>query len=314
MLGHEHSGRLRPHTHTTYAALTFMLLLVGVLLVGLSWAAEAAPPAVNPQSGSIGLSGTVPGKPPSSAATILTPSDGTHTSTIPLTVSGTCPAGDFVDIEKNNVFAGAAECGDNGTFSVQVDLFSGINTLVARVADALGQFGPDSAGVTAYYDAPTPANGASTVQQLFLTTATTILGGNPGQGFARSVTINGGVGPYAVSWDFGDGATSLASASTTGIVSSNHSYTRPGIYNVIVRVTDSTGSTAYLQVLSVVNGPVAAYGASGASGVGAITGGLVGAWPLYSIAVLMVGVFWLGELREGRKLRKLRELQERSLV
>src|ERR1700683_3507410 len=299
MLGHEHFGRLRPHRHTSYAALAFLVLVIGTLLVGFSLSALAAPPAVNPQLGSVGLSGTVPGKAPGTAATILTPANGSSTKTIPIVVSGAGPAGDFVDIEKNNVFAGAAACADNGSFSVSVDLFAGQNTLVARVSDALGQFGPDSVPVNVFYAAPAAANGGSEAQQLFLTTSTIILGGDPGQPFARSVTITGGVGPYAVSWDFGDNTTSLASVAGAGVVSSNHSYSRPGEYNVIVRVTDSTGANAYLQILAVVNGPVAAYGTAGAGGAGAITGTLVGAWPLYGVAVLMIVVFWLGGRREG---------------
>src|SRR5580700_2236124 len=118
MLIHKkHTLKLRPHQHTSYASLFFMLLVAGFLLVGVSWSAMAAPPAVNPQSGSIGLTGTVPGPPPSVAAVILSPSNGTTTNTIPITVSGTCPSGTFVSVQDNNAFAGAVTCQDDGTFS-----------------------------------------------------------------------------------------------------------------------------------------------------------------------------------------------------
>jgi hypothetical protein len=309
MLQREHTGKIRPHRHTSYAGLVFALVLVGVLLLGVSWAAQAAVPAVNPQQGSVGLSGTVPGPPPTTAATILSPHSGSHTSSIPITISGTCPAGTFVEIDKNNVFAGAVQCQDDGTFSLLVDLFDGANTLVARVADALGQFGPDSAPVTVFYDAPSLALPSGSVgKQLFLQTSTTVVGGNPNQQLSRTVTIVGGVGPYAVSWDFGDDATSLVSAASEGEVRVSHAYERPGVYRVIVRATDSAGNSAFLQFVTVVNGPVAAYGANGNKGLGALPGQLLAAWPLYAVALIMVGFFWLGEWREVRKLRKRGEL------
>ncbi|HVQ43369.1 MAG TPA: PKD domain-containing protein [Candidatus Saccharimonadia bacterium] len=310
MLGNEHFGRVRPHRHTSYAGLLFGLLVSGLLLVGASLTVSAAAPAVNPQSGSVGLIGTVRGPAPSVSATILSPSDGSHTSSIPVTVSGACPAGTFVTIEKNEVFAGATVCRDDGTFSLLVDLFAGANRLVARVSDALGQFGPDSPAVTVFYDAPSLDRTAGTVgKQLFLETSQTVLGGNPGEQIARTITIVGGVGPYAVSWDFGDYATSLSSQTGEGAVTARHTYAQPGTYQVIVRVTDSLGNTAYLQVVTVVNGPVEAYGAS--HGLGALPGALVTAWPLYGLAVVMVIFFWLGERRELRKLRRRHLLLER---
>lgn len=303
MLKNQHFGKPMPHRHTSYAALLFVVLLAAVVLVAMSWEAQAAPPAVNPQSGSVGLTGRVNGPPPSTAAVILQPQNGSHTSSIPITVSGTCPSGTFVDIEKNNVFAGATTCRDDGTFTIQVDLFSGSNTLVARVADSLGQFGPDSAPVTVFYDAPSVALPAGSAgQQLFLTTSDTVLGGDPGQAIERTVNIVGGVSPYAVSWDWGDDATTLMSQASVGALHASHSYARAGMYQVILRVTDSAGNNAFLQVVTVVNGPVAAFGSSNSSG--ALSGDLLAAWPLLLLALLMVVVFWLGERREARKLRR----------
>jgi len=307
MLAHKHTGKLRPHRHTSYAGLVFVLVIAGVLLMGVSLAAEAAPPAVNPQSGSIGLSGTVRGPAPSTAATILTPANGSSTSSIPITVSGTCPAGTFVSIKKNEVFAGAVSCQDDSTYNLLVDLFDGANSLVASVTDALGQNGPDSAAMSVFYNAPSlTLPGGTQGKQLFLQTDTTVLGGDPGQSLQRTVTIVGGVGPYAVSWDWGDDATSLSSHAADGAVTASHAYDRPGTYRVIVRVTDSQGNSAYLQFVTVVNGPVTALGTS--RGLGTLPGELMAAWPLFGLAVLMVAFFWLGERRELGKLRRKRLL------
>jgi PKD domain/Glucodextranase, domain B len=305
MLQNQHFGKLRPHRHTSYAGLFFVLLLAAVLLVGMSVAANAAPPAVNPQTGSVGLSGTVRGPAPTTAATILSPSNGSSTTSIPITVSGACPAGTFVNIEKNNVFAGVITCADDGTFSLLVDLFDGANSLVARVTDSLGQNGPDSPPVSVYYNAPSLAlPGGTQGKQLFLETSTTVVAGEPGQQIPRSFTIVGGVGPYAVDWDWGDDATSLSSQASAGDVSGSHAYTRSGTYRVIVRVTDSAGNSAYLQFVTVVNGPVAAFGTSSSNGLRELPETLVAAWPLFLLAAFMVAFFWMGERLEVRKLRR----------
>lgn len=306
---HEHTLKLRPHSHTSYAGLIFVLLLAAVLLLGYGWSVQAAVPAVNPQSGSVGLTGTVRGPAPGTSATILSPASGSRTSAIPITVSGSCPVGTFVSIMKNGVFGGITNCEDDGTFSLLVDLFDGSNSLVARVSDALGQFGPDSRVVTVIYDAPSLGATGAVGKQLFLEVATTVTGTDPGQTVTRSATIVGGVGPYAVSWDWGDGQTSLVSQSTDGITSASHAYTRAGTYRVILRVTDGQGNAAFIQVITVVNGPAESYGATKGNGSGALGGILLTAWPLLILALLMVIFFWLGERREARKLRHRQVLE-----
>lgn len=305
LAGHEHSGKIRPHRHTSYAGLSFMLVLVGVLLLGSSWAAQAAIPAVNPQGGSVGLSGTVRGPAPTTGAVIVAPRSGSSTSTIPVTVVGTCPVGTFVSITKNGVFGGVTPCQDDGTFSLLVDLFDGANALLARVADALGQFGPDSAAVTLYYNAPSQGLASGSIgKQLFLMTNTTVLATDPGQAVSRYATIVGGVGPYAVSWDWGDGETSLLSQALDGSVAGKHTYARAGTYRVILRVTDAQGNSAFMQVVTVVNGAIEPIGATKGNGRGALPGVLLTAWPLYGLALLMVLFFWLGERRQLHKLRR----------
>jgi hypothetical protein len=210
-----------------------------------------------------------------------------------------------VNITKNNVFAGVTSCQDDGTFNLLVDLFDGANFLLARVMDALGQYGPDSAGVNVFYDAPVlKLPGGDTGKQLFLEVATTVLAVDPGQTSSRSAIIVGGVGPYAVSWDFGDGETQLTSQSTDGVVTGRHVYARPGTYRVILRVTDAQGNAAFIQVITVVNGPSEKIGATNGNGLGAVPGLLLTAWPLYGLALIMVALFWLGERRGMHNLRK----------
>jgi hypothetical protein len=281
----------------------WLAAIVGLFVFG--GVALAAPPAVNPQSGSVGLSGTVTGPPPSTAATILTPASGTATSTIPITVSGSCSANDFVSVTDNNAFIGAAQCSSNGSYSLLVNLFAGSNALVAQISDALGQYGPNSATINILYNAPTLSlPGGQAGKQLFLQADTAVVAGDPGVQITRAATIVGGVAPYAVSWDWGDGSTTLLSDGENGPISASHAYTRPGTYNVIVKVSDNNGNSAYLQMVTVVNGKAQAVGATGGQGLGAAAGNLVSAWPLFGVGFIVVAAFWLGERRQLRKLRR----------
>lgn len=307
LIAHEHSFKVRPHRHTSYPGLLFLLLVVGVLLLGSSLGARGA--VQNPQSGSVGLTGTVNGPPPSTAAVIGSPQNGSHTTTVPITVSGTCPTGTFVDIEKNSVFAGAADCAGDGTFSISIDLFVGINHLVARVSDALGQFGPDSAPITVTYDAPTVGSGAVAVgRQMFLVADETVVAGEPNVELLRTIKIVGGTAPYALSWDWGDNTNALESVTVEGSVSHSHAYARPGTYHVIVQATDSAGNAAFIQLLTVVNGAVAT-GTNG-SNKSDLPGSLLTAWPLLAEAIFLVLMFWLGERRAMHRLAVRQRLSQ----
>ncbi len=302
LLAHHHTGHVRPQHHTSYAALVFMILLTGVLVAASGLTAQAATPAVNPQSGSVGLSGVVRGPAPSTAAVILVPTSGTSTSVVPQIVKGTCPANTFVSITKNGVFGGATTCQEDGTFSLLVDLFAGRNELVAKVSDALGQYGPDSATVVISYNALNAGSGGNQVlRQLFLNMGVTVLAGNPGEQVRRTVTIVGGTPPYAVSWDYGDGETGLVTATSEGDVTSGHTYARPGYYTVVVKVTDSRGNSAYLQFMTIINGALTTAGGTAATHTDA-PGMIMLAWPILGFALLLVLSFWLGEWRESRKL------------
>src|SRR5581483_10168178 len=99
------------------------VLLVPVL-AAMAWSAGGRVLAATQQSGAAGISGTVAAPPPSQGATIEIPKNGQNFSTIPITVSGLCPNNTLVEIYKNNVFGGAANC-QNGSLSLQVDLLNG---------------------------------------------------------------------------------------------------------------------------------------------------------------------------------------------
>lgn len=290
-----------PHHHTSYPALTLVMLVLGLFMLGVSAAASAnnpgpATPAVNPQNGSLGFVGVVPGPPPAQAPVITAPRNGQVFSSVPVTVSGTCQSGLLVSISSQDVFVGSTTCDSHGAFNLLVDLFAGVNRLTARHVDALGQTSPDSNAVTVVYNPPNFTASGQISAQLFLQSDSAVQGASPQQLVSWKVSIVGGIAPYAVSYDWGDGKSDLVSRSQAGPVSASHAYAQPGTYQVLIRVTDSTNNAAFIQVVTVVNGPVAATAAgSSASGLKA---GVLLAWPIYALAGLLILTFWLGERRE----------------
>ncbi len=259
----------------------------------------------NPQSGSVGLEGTVQSPPPTQAATIGVPANGQTFKSTPITVSGLCKTGLLVKIFSNNIFVGSASC-TNGSYSLQADLFSGRNDLVARVYDALDQAGPDSNVVSVTYaDTSFAAFGT----HVSLSSVFAQLGADPGKVLDWPIILSGGVGPYAISVDWGDGtAPTLQSESFPGNISIKHTYKSAGIYKVIVKATDANGNAAFLQLVGVANGKVTqstATGNSSGTGSGAgTTQSTIIWWPMLLLLPLIFAAFWLGRRHELFAIRK----------
>ena len=300
----QHSGRLRPHEHTSYGLLAVLVFIVGIFLAGLTVSniAFASPP---PQADSVSLTGTMPGPPPSSAATITSPVNQQQFQTTPITVTGTCPPGTVVEIYKNNIFAGSTICGSNGTYSVKIDLLYGNNTLTANDYNANNQAGPSSKSVFVVYNAQPPvsaliSNINFTSTQLLLETSAVYRGAFPGQAMTVPINILGGVAPFAINVNWGDNTNQVLPASTNTIINATHTYKRPGTYDISIMGSDSQQRVGFLQVAAIINGQPAAVGSTTQPKPSSNT--LIVLWPLYAIAVTLVVSFWMGEKREKHLL------------
>lgn len=307
LIHHSHSGKLRPHEHTSYVSLGALLLVVGLLL-GVYTSYAASP---GPESGSIGLSGTVPAKPPTVAPTIDNPKSGAHFSTTPVTVSGACPKNTLVEVYKNNIFAGSIPCRDDGTYSLDIDLLIGSNVLVARVYDDLNQPGPDSNTPTVMYDAlPAQAGPLTSLDfggaQMLLNTDAVFRGVFPAQTMSVPVDILGGTPPYAINVQWGDSSNKMVPRGNNQSFTVDHVYTRPGTYQMTIQGSDANGRVAFLTVAAIVNGqPSVISDTSGTPTVSNTTlVRLLTLWPLYASVVAISISFWLGERREKHLLLK----------
>lgn len=277
-----------------------LLLVMGLTLIWAPpvYAAGAFP---NQQgSGSIGLQGTITSAAPTKAATITTPGNGATFGSVPITVNGTCPANVLVKVFANNIFVGSAYC-VNGSYSVQISLFSGQNELVARVYDALDQSGPDSNIVTVTFN---DSQFAQFGTRVTLSSIYAQRGAPPSQEITWPILLSGGTGPYAISVDWGDGTTNdLFTQETAGSFNIKHTYKTAGIYKVIVKATDKNGGTAFLQLVGQATG--ATQNTSGKNDdSNAIIKKEVLWWPALAMLPLIFAAFWSGRRSELYSLRK----------
>lgn len=290
------------------AILLWLLLLMSPFVPVVA----QAPPPENPQAGSVGMEGSVSGPPPSTGATIATPTAGSVFTSIPITVSGLCPSNLLVKVFVNNVFVGSQQC-TGGSYALRVDLFSGQNDIVARVYDALDQAGPDSNMVTVTFR---DAQFAQFGTHVTLTSNYARKGADPGVVLSWPIIISGGTGPYAISVDWGDKKPlSLQSASFAGTITIHHVYDTAGIYNVIIKATDANNTSAYLQLVGVANGQVGAGSAAktdGLNAAGTVVKRTVLWQPLLAIIPLLIAAFWLGRRHELFTIRRSLEESRRQ--
>lgn len=303
LVHHRHTGQVRPHEHTSYLPLALLLLLVGFLLTNYTAAAWTRP---DPQAGSVGISGVMPGKPPTVAATISIPKDGQRFNETPITVSGSCPKDTLVELFKNDIFAGSSVCTLDGTYTLQIDLLNGQNSLVARVFDALNQQGPDSNKVIVFYDA-LPAQGSPITSlnfggdQLLINTDAIFRGAFPDKEMSIPLDILGGRAPYALNIQWGDSTNKVVSRTDNTSFRTSHTYQKAGTYQLSIQATDADGRVAFITVASIVNGqPDPEIFA--ANNTKTTVNGLLLLWPLYAATFAVVVSFWFGEWREKRLL------------
>ncbi len=249
-------------------------------------------------SGSVGIQGTITSTPPTRAATITVPSTGAVFTTVPITVSGLCPSGVLVKIFSNNVFVGSVFCA-TGSYTLQINLFSGQNDLVARLYDALYQAGPDSNTVIVTF------NDGQFIQfgtHVTLSSDFSQRGALPGQELTWPITLSGGTGPYAISIDWGDGSpTDLLSQANPGVITLKHTYKNAGIYKIVIKATDKNGGTAFLQLVGQATGAVQSNSKGGGDSFVLVK---VLWWPALLMVPLIFAAFWVGRRHELFSLRK----------
>lgn len=263
------------------------------------------------QSGSTGLQGTIAADPPKNAPSISQPVSGRTFSSTPIDVTGLCTTGLLVKVFSNNIFVGSVMCSGN-SYSLQIDLLSGQNDLIAIQYDSLDQASPNSNTVTVTFQ---NSQLAAFGERVSLTSQYAKLGADVGSKLTWPIILSGGTGSYAISIDWGDGsATDLMSVPFAGPFNIAHIYKSSGVYRVVVRATDSNGQEAFLQLVGVGNGKVTQGNQGGSSSnnssnSGGTTQTVIVWWPVLLMFPFILTTFWLGKKYELKALRRRIERQ-----
>lgn len=277
---HSHSGRRLARQHTSFAALAMVMLVAGVLLLGYGTAARS--------STDLSVTAAIAVPLPTGAPRITSPVDGARVSNAVVTVVGTCDPGLVVKLLVADRQTAAGLCAVTGKFSVKVTLAPGLSAISARQynSDGVASARSNVVNVTC---APGPGTGQAAPVALIVTAPETVEGGSPKAAIKFRLRIVQGTRPFAVRWVWGDGFDYLQTWDQAGDITGDHSYDKPGSYQVEAQFTDAAGSTAVLDIVAVVAGPAAAP-------VQIIDGGLLLiAWPIYGLLGLLLLSFWLGE-------------------
>jgi hypothetical protein len=308
-----------------------ILLCVGVLLIG--WTLQAA-------ADNLTVSAQLHAPLPASPANITSPADGSHFSSVPITVSGTCPQDSYLKLYRNDLFSGTAICTNSGDFQLQTDLFPGANHLKAQVYNITDDPGPAGNIITVYYDVPQqPTNplqqsitsngnppknsqpatsSAQSAQPFEIQSDYNYRGYKVGQDITWQFEISGGKAPYAINVDWGDGTNSVVSQNGAGKYNLSHRYKSVGreaqsSYTIKVSGSDSDGRQTSLQMFLVVNPGLLGFVANTLPSPHVSNKWLLVAWPAYAVVFLMAVSFWLGEREELLILKRRGNLRGRRV-
>jgi len=198
---------------------------------------------------------------------------------------------------------------------LSIELLPGQNVLTAHVFNSTDDEGPVSAAITVNYAAASPPNNGPTRQTappLLARTQFIYKGFHISDTVEWPIEISGGVAPYAVDVDWGDGSHNLYSRGHEGVFNISHKYSKAGGYKnsyiIKVNLSDSVGGHSFLQFFVIIadraTGGVTANIFSKPPPTVANNNWLWIAWPAYIFVLLMAISYWLGEREEIIVLRK----------
>ena len=247
---------------------------------------------------------------PTVPAKITSPDDQFTTTSANIVISGTCPIimpAIVVEIFRNDTFIGSAGCSAMGEFSGTFNVGYGSNILVPKIITITNDYGPEGTPITVIYPAPIVPVVSTTKKAIVLSKesatppAFQVLSSTPflvfkqNESFVWKVDVRGGVSPYSILVDWGDGTKTTYAASSSGEQKLEHIFKKNQNTVVRVSVKDALGKEVYTTVAGVtfrqpssplVNGATASAAGRGIS--------IASLWAGYGILLATIFAFWLG--------------------
>lgn len=257
---HRHTGKVIAHKHTSYRGL-FILVSLFALVVILLYQAVRADEIITTAK----VAAPIPTQP----ATITMPTAGNTVTSMPLILTGTCQYIDpvsVVELYDGAEFIGSSTCSTDDTYSIAVTLRAGPHRLLVRTVNITDDYGPNSSEIIITYSpstnadaidtAPDTTTGTSVIADqnekasngLLIRSEHTYLVYGPAKDAEWAGYFEGGVGPYKVTIDWGDGTSSSYSGVSSSLQTYRHHYDNYTTYFMTVTVTDSAGSSLRHQL------------------------------------------------------------------
>lgn len=268
--------------------LSSLITLSGLVVLFIGLVSSVASAA------SYDVSASVPYPLPTQAATINPVLNNVTTQNAAFVISGTCQtmaSTTVISVWRGGTTLGSQSC-LSGTYSLQITLAEGGNTLIVRTANISAAYGPDSSPITVTLHTPvtppapvatppattTPTTpGATNLSQgdntAFNNAARTGLTIVPQEPFSVlppskeinfSVYIGGGSNPYTLELNWGDGTTETKVVEKSGNYTFTHKYRNAGNYTIRGKVKDVLGAVTEISYGVVINNPIDAIGGAGA--------------------------------------------------
>ncbi len=278
------------------------------------------------------VSASVAFPPPTQAATIDPLLNNITVSNAAFVISGTCevltPPG-VITVLRGATLLGSQSC-VSGSYSLQIVLAEGVNTLIVRSASVSSLYGPDSSPVTITLNTPaapipttpqtsspapttpgatnlTPADNnafnAGTSSGLSIAPQDPFTVMSPSNQVSLSFRIDGGSTPYTIELNWGDGTTETKTIDKPGDYTFTHQYRNAGNYTVKGRLRDVLGAVTEISHAVVVAKPtdqtIKPSSTEASPPNNSVVSWVTQHWVATSVGVAAVGVagaaYWLGQ-------------------
>lgn len=255
---HKHTGKLMAHKHTSYRVLFLLMLLpIGLMALVQNLSASAL---------DLGVTAAVLAPIPSGTPVINVPVNGAVISSSNVAVSGTCPIitpAVIISIYEGVTLKGSTPCTTGGTFSTSITVNYGTHVIKAMVVTITNEVGNSSTPVTfSYTTTPPVLEPGVKIDSLqlspwviskdnFLLIQPSDVSSGTGGEVSWKFSIKGGVLPYTVSIDWGDGMINKYIVSSHAIRTYTHTYDSAGTYIITVNNRDAVGRESEFKIVAV---------------------------------------------------------------
>lgn len=269
---HRHTARPLAHHHTSYRALFVVLAVMGLSMATIQFASA--------DDYTVTLS--VPTDTFSTAAMITNPANGSVVNSSMTSIQGVCEvvrSGTYVTLLRGDQALGTTVCRPDNTFSLAIGLILGENSITVSQISGSGGSSPASNATTITYTVPPvvippaqkPPIQSSTPPQtnqdfVLLPSESTLVTQSINNAFWISFAVRGGISPYTVETNWGDGTTESVQQAKSGLtIRLKHEYVIAGNYIITIRAIDAKGKQTTCQYAATVSGALTLASAGGIS-------------------------------------------------